>query len=162
VYCLIRENWGRATGEFDLEHFAPQALGTVRSHDYDNLLYSCHACNLRKGATDVPDPSVVLTAETVRIYPDGSMVGLSAEAERLIRVLCLNSHMMKRWRRTWMRIIELATTCDRTLLDSLMSYPDDIPDLSASRPPENTRPDGVAQSCFARRRRGELEKVYEH
>jgi hypothetical protein len=161
VYCLIRESWGRITGEFDIDHFVPQTLRPDWPHEYDNLLYSCHVCNLRKGNRDVPQPSATLTAATVRLYPDGSMIGVSPDADRLIRILCLNSVMMKRWRRTWMRIIELATESDRTLLNSLMGYPDDMPDLSASRPPENTRPDGVAQSCFARQRRGELAEMYE-
>jgi 5-methylcytosine-specific restriction endonuclease McrA len=46
VYCLVREQWGRVTGEFDLDHYEPQRLHPHRARDYDNLLYSCSSCNL--------------------------------------------------------------------------------------------------------------------
>jgi hypothetical protein len=46
VYCLIREQWGRVTGEFDLDHFLPQASHPDKGADY--LLYACRPCNLRK------------------------------------------------------------------------------------------------------------------
>ena len=42
-----------------------------------------------------------------------------------------------------------------------LAYPDDLPDLSALRPPGgNARPEGIAQSAFARRERGELSGTY--
>src|SRR5579872_364747 len=31
VYCQIREQWGRLTGEFDLDHFLPQRHNTDRA-----------------------------------------------------------------------------------------------------------------------------------
>jgi hypothetical protein len=43
VYCLIRECWGRRTGEFDLDHFVPQSLDPEAEVVYDNLLYACHS-----------------------------------------------------------------------------------------------------------------------
>lgn len=160
VYCLIREQWGRVTDEFDLDHFLPLALAPELAHDYDNLLYACHACNLRKGSRELPDPSRVLTAGSVRIYPDGTMVGLTAEVERIVRVLCLNSPAWTRWRRTWIRIIELAEEHDSELFRQLLSYPDDLPDLTSCRAPENSRPEGLDESAFARRDRGELSETY--
>ena len=30
VYCLLREQWGRVTGEFDVEHFRPQVNSPER------------------------------------------------------------------------------------------------------------------------------------
>lgn len=45
VYCLIREQWGRVTGEFDLDHFTPQSCRPDQMAEYDNLLYACHTCN---------------------------------------------------------------------------------------------------------------------
>lgn len=160
VYCLIREQWGRVTGEFDLDHFLPQAVAPALSHAYDNLLYACHACNLRKGSRELPDPAHALTASNVRIYPDGTMVGLTAEAERIVRVLCLNSSAWTRWRRTWIRIVELAESHDAELFRQLLGYPVDLPNLAACRAPENTRPEGFAASAFARRERGELPETY--
>jgi hypothetical protein len=41
----------------------------------------------------------------------------------------------------------------------LLGYPDNLPDLSRLRPPRNTRPEGVAKSFFARRKRGELPET---
>src|ERR1700747_1512380 len=60
VYCLIREQWGRVSGEFDLDHYEPQSLRPQKAVDYDNLLYSCAACNVAKGDQLVPDPTMVL------------------------------------------------------------------------------------------------------
>jgi hypothetical protein len=41
-----------------------------------------------------------------------------------------------------------------------MGYPSDLPNLGASRAPQNTRPEGINVSFFARRQRGELPDVY--
>ena len=94
VYCLIREQWGRVTGEFDLDH------------------------------------------------------------------ACLNSPAMTRWRRTWLRIIELAEAGDLELFRELMGYPRDLPNLASCRVPENIRPEGIDDCYFARRERGELPPAY--
>ncbi len=160
VYCLIREQWGRVTGEFDLDHFVPQASRPDQALEYDNLLYACRTCNLRKGAGLLPDPASALTSETVRVYPDGSIAGLTDEAEKIIRVLCLNSATWRRWRRTWIRIVELAAEYDPRLLRELLGLPEELPDLEACRAPENTRPDGVQESFLARRERGELPELW--
>ena len=160
VYCLLREQWGRATAEFDLEHFVPHVLAPERSTDYANLFYACRSCNVRKGKHTLPDPGDALTSRNVRVYPDGALAGLTADAERIIRLLCLNSTEYKRWRRMWIRIIELAEDDDPGLLRDLLSYPRDLPDLRTYRAPENSRPDGIAESFFERRKRGELAETY--
>lgn len=160
VYCLIREQWGRVTGEFDLDHFTPQRCRPDQAVDYENLLYACHACNLRKRDQLLPDPAAVLTVGNVRVYPDGTLAGLTSDADKVIRLLCLNSPKQTRWRRTWIRIIELAEESDPDLFRELMGYPADLPNLRRSRSPENTRPDGISDSCFARRERGELPEFY--
>jgi hypothetical protein len=160
VYCLAREQWGRVTGEFDLDHFIPQTRRPNASIDYDNLLYACRSCNLRKGDSVLPDPAVELTAETTRVYPDGTIVGLTTEANEIIRLLCLNSPAWIRWRRIWVRIFELAAENDEELLQELLQFPEDLPNLRACRVPQNTRPDGVEQSYFARRERSVLPQVY--
>ena len=151
VYCLIREQWGRVTGEFDLEHFLPQIRSPERAAEYDNLFYACRSCNLRKSRMTVPDPGEALTSESVRVYPDGMVAGLTPDAQRIIRVLCLNSPALARWRRTWIRIIELAGEQDPRLFQELMGYPEDLPDLRSCRAPANTRPEGIG---------GELPDTY--
>ena len=46
------------------------------------------------------------------------------------------------------------------LIRELMGYPLDLPNLANCRVPENTRPEGIDDSYFARRERGELPQVY--
>lgn len=77
-----------------------------------------------------------------------------------MRLLCLNSPAQVPWRRTWIRIIEFAKERDPQLFRDVMGYPDDMPNLRRFRAPENTRPEGVVDSYFARRERGELPDVY--
>src|SRR5881227_3700512 len=70
VYCLLREQWGRVRGVFDIDHFEPAAVRPGVA-DYDNLLYACATCNAAKRDLDVPDPLVVLLRENVRVSEDG-------------------------------------------------------------------------------------------
>ncbi len=158
VYCLVRERWGRVTGEFGLDHFVPQVLEPDKAADYENLLYACHTCN--QGRHMLPDASLSLTSANLRVYPDGTLKGLSADAERVIRVLCLNSPKLKQWRRMWIRIIELAEEYDAEHYRQVMGYPDDLPDLSACSVPTNAKGEGVEHSAYARRQRGELPETY--
>ncbi len=161
VYCLIREQWGRVTGEFDIEHFHPQSSRADLATDYDNLLYACARCNGAKSDRAIPDPCRVLTADQIRVLPDGSLESRSSEAASTIRKLGLNSPAMNRWRYIWMRIVELAREHDGEQYNQLMQFPNDLPDLSRLRPPSgNTRPDGIEQSCFARRERGDSPRTY--
>ena len=161
VYCLIREQWGRVTGEFDVEHLRPQTVNPDLATVYDNLLYACRRCNAAKGDRAVPDPCATLTANQVRLLPDGSLEGRSSEALALIAKLGLNSPKMNRWRLLWLRNVQLAREHDDTQYQQLMQYPDELPNLSRLRPPTgNTRPAGVGQSCFSRRERGRLPETY--
>lgn len=161
VYCLIREQWGRVTGEFDLDHFLPQASYPNRVSDYDNLVYSCARCNLIKSSANVPDPLISLTDELLRLMPDGTLETFSNRAEQLILKLDLNSPQMISWRLLWMRIVELASDSDPDLYRHLLGFPDDLPDLSRLRPPHgNSRPNGIAGSYFAQKARGELPPRY--
>ncbi len=107
VYCLVREQWGKRLGEFELDHFEPVANSPEASLDYDNLVYSCHACNLRKGQRQVPDPTRYCLESAVRVHLDGRLSGSTDEARRMIAVMGLNSANLVRWRLTWMRIIDL-------------------------------------------------------
>src|SRR5437899_27226 len=56
VYCLLREQWGRTLGSFDLDHFLPTAHYPRRRGTYDNLLYCCARCNVAKADAVIPDP----------------------------------------------------------------------------------------------------------
>jgi hypothetical protein len=66
------------------------------------------------------------------------------------------------FRRTWIDIISLARQHDPQLHQRLMGFPDDLPDLSRLRPPGgNSRPEGIEESYFAQRQRGESPAFYE-
>jgi hypothetical protein len=159
VYCMKREQWGYVS-DYDLDHFLPQATNSELETDYDNLLYACARCNGAKRAQAVPDPTNAFTAEQIRVLPDGSLEPLTPDARRLVAKLDLNSPPVVHFRLIWLRIIELAEEQDPDLCTELMGYPDDLPDLSRLRPKGNSRPDGIAHSCHARRERGELEDRY--
>lgn len=160
VYCLIRERWGRLKGEFDLDHFVPQSVDESQSTEYGNLLYACHSCNAKKGSAELVDAESLLVAESMRVGLDGRLVGRTLEAERLIDAMTLNSSQWIQWRLSWIRIINLAAERDPDLYRQLMGYPEQPPDLSELKPPTNSRPDGIGESCFARRERGELPDVF--
>jgi hypothetical protein len=161
VYCLKRERWGQVTGEFDLDHFHPQARNPDLATEYDNLLYACHRCNIAKANLAIPDPCSAFTSDQIRLLPDGTVEGRSAEAKALVQSLGLNAPRMKQWRLIWLRNVELAQQYDREQYIRLMGFPEDLPDLSRLRPPAgNSRPEGVDQTYFARRRRGELPATY--
>jgi hypothetical protein len=161
AYCLIREQWGRVRGEFDLDHFVPQVANPGLRLDYENLVYACRVCNARKAAKRIPDVCEAMTSGAVRVSQSGALVTSTAEAEQVVRDLRLNSSHFIHWRRLWIRIIGLAAKHDAEHYRQLMSYPDDLPNLAALRPPRNARPSGIERSHFARRRRGELGETYE-
>src|SRR5437588_13107558 len=59
VYCLLREQWGRTRGVFELDHFLPVSVHPEQERTYDNLLYACATCNAAKRAKLLPDPCQV-------------------------------------------------------------------------------------------------------
>lgn len=160
-YCLVREQWGKVRGIFDLEHFVPISHDPARRLDYDNLIYACASCNAAKQDHRIPVPPETLCGDDVQVFDDGRIEGRSPAAREIILALGLDSEANSEFRRTWIEIIALARQHDVQLYKRLMGYPEDLPDLSRLRPPGgNSRPEGVAQSHFARRKRGELNETY--
>ena len=160
IYCLKREKWGQVTGEFEIDHFQPQTLAPELNLDYANLVYSCRRCNAVKLDQVVENPLAILALDSVVVLPDGSLKCNRSDAERLIRQLDLNSPMLVRWRVLWMRIVDLAHQRDPELYRQLTSFPDDLPNLHRLRPTTNSRPEGLALSWYARRKRGQLPESY--
>lgn len=91
VYCLLRERWGRVTGEFDLDHFVPVAQAPEGTLHYGNLYYACRSCNLKKNSQVIETPAFRLSSRNVRVTPDGRLTGTSPAAQALIDTLTLNS-----------------------------------------------------------------------
>lgn len=161
VYCLEREQWGHRLGYFHVEHFAPVAQHPEQRLSYDNLLYSCQACNFTKGPRTVPDPLKVLTSDAVVVRRSGSLHGRTREVKRLIELLRLNSECYRKRRRMMLGILSAVAQTDPDLHRELLGFPDDLPNLAALKPPGgNTRPAGVKKSCFALRERKRLPAAY--
>ncbi len=161
VYCLLREQWGRVRGIFDVEHFEPTSLHPDKATEYDNLLYACTTCNSAKRDRTLPDPLLVLTNAVVRVQEDGTLQVDSPEAARLIELLGLDSADANEFRALWIGIVALAERHEPTLLSRLMGYPNDLPDLTRLRPPKgNTRPEGIQESCHAQHSNQSLPHVY--
>ena len=100
-------------------------------------------------------------APSVRVLTTGELAGETPEAQGRIREFDLNRANYVRFRRMWIEIVELAAACNPALYRRLMGFPDDLPDLSALRPPDgNSRPERIAESHFARRQRGELPDTH--
>ncbi len=160
VFCLRRERWDPPTA-LHIDHYLPLAKhGAVRLR-YENLLYVCSSCNLFKSDEIVPDPSQHLHASSVRVEKDGTVVASTAEARAIIMRLGLNRPESVQFRLMWIGFLELATHFDSKLFQSLLGFPDDLPNLQALKPPAgNDRPDGIASSYFAQRARGELPAIY--
>jgi HNH endonuclease len=161
VYCLLREQWGRVRGIYDIDHLLPVVNHVGRALDYDNLLYACTTCNTAKGSREVPDPLLVLTSPNVQVAEDGLLHAATREAARLIKLLGLNGNVAIEFRLLWIGIVALAEKGDPDLYRRLMGFPTDLPDLQSLQPPAgNRRPNGIAASFDAQRKRAELPEIY--
>ena len=163
VYCLRRESWTQLKAEFDLDHLLPRALRPDLETSYDNLVYSCHTCNLAKGAHLVPDPHVHIYGKCVRVNADGTVSPLNEEGEILIGELDLDAASKVRWRQLYLDAVRLARQSgDITMLHSLLGLPVELPNLAGKKPPTgNSRPGGLHMSWYARQARGEVPDIIE-
>ena len=160
VFCLWREQWPAPRSIFHIDHLIPRLRAPHRVCDYDNLVYTCAGCNGVKGDLQPPDPCAVGFGRCVSVNQDGSIKALNEEGVLLIETLNLDDEDCRRYRRLMLEIIQLCGSRNRRLFRKLLGYPDNLPDLSGLRPPSNTRPEGVARSFFAKRKRGELPETY--
>lgn len=160
VFCLTREQWGLARGAWDIDHFIPQSRDSTAVLTYDNLLYLCSTCNVTKSSHLIADLSEVALGECLKVNEDGTITALNAEGELLIEVLRLDNEDYTRFRFLILTTIKTLELSDRRAFILWMSYPDSLPDLKKLRPSGNSRPDGVNDSFFEKRARGELEEVY--
>ena len=90
IYCLIREQWGRTLGAFDIDHFLPQVIEPNKKTEYENLVYSCARCNAVKSSQSIPDPLSVLIEGIVQVLPDGFIETTTTSAEELVEKLDLH------------------------------------------------------------------------
>ena len=161
VFCLRREQWGLVEGMWDIDHFAPQHSHPQHKLDYDNLLYACHTCNSAKSSQVVPDPCEVAFGECVEVHENGAISALNEDGEILIAALRLDREKATNFRRLIIDTLRSFVIHNETqLYIRWMGYPDDLPDLSRLKPPGNNSPEGINDSCYARRVRSELPETY--
>lgn len=161
VFCLRREQWGRLQASFHIDHFIPQSIDPNRACEYDNLLYVCASCNSIKSDLKVPSPCDIAFGSCVVVRHDGTIAWQNETGRRLVKQLRLDDKELTEYRKllleTWMALISSGHLETYT---KWIRYPENLPDLSAKDPPSNSRPEGVYQCAFERRKRGELPASY--
>lgn len=167
VYCLIRERASREGHKvFGVDHIIPQTANPALVSDYDNLVYSCNRCNSARGTqSGVLDPCKSAYSDHMRVRADGFVEGLTKPGKVHIEVLDLNEPDLVEFRVEWMEKVRLllSPTCNPRwyrLESHRLRYPGKLPDLSSLKPPQNSRPEGVRQSHYARLLAGELPEMY--
>jgi hypothetical protein len=150
---------------FSVEHLHPTSQAQEGLTEYDTLVYTCCQCNAARGAILLPiDPTEEL-GRHLKVLPDGTIRGLTPGGEDFIRICRLDRPNLTAFRRLLLDVLaflqrkregEGAALCRRFL-----SYPANLPDLTALKPPAgNSRPEGINRSALACRRRGELPDIY--
>ena len=166
VYCRCREVWfPDGDRHFSVEHVQPKSLAPEGLTDYVTLVYACCQCNAARKAILLPlDPAGELRRH-LEVLPDGSIHGLTPSGEDLIRICRLDRPNLTVFRRL---MLDTLTFLQRKrdpeaseLYRRYFGYPTNLPDLAALKPPGgNSRPEGMEQSAFACRGRGELPDIY--
>ncbi len=165
VYCLTREKWSDAGHQmFGVDHVLPKATHKSLECEYTNLVYCCNRCNSAKLLGELFDPCREALGKHLSMGDSGEVGWLTTEGQKIVRGLKLNDPDRVRFRRVMNRFVQCAVRVpDGQLaqeLRDLMGYPGDLPDLSQLRPPNNSKPEGIAMSHFERRKRGELPDLY--
>ncbi len=161
VFCLKREQWDVAVGNWDIDHFIPQCMDPAGKLNYENLLYVCHSCNNIKSNRLVPNPSEIAFGKCIVVHDDGRIAALNEDGEFLIEQLRLNNEKYTQYRNLIINTLRsLAKNGEKEILTLWMRYPEDLPDLSKHKPPGNSKLDGVGDSHYARRMRGDLSETY--
>ena len=167
VYCLWRERWV-AVGEdaFSVDHLQARVDAPHLINNYDNLVYACCRCNSAKtDAHCVLDPCQHVLGQHLEILADGTIQGLTAQGRELIEICQLARPRITQARQRLLDLfgvlLEAKTPKAASLLQYYLGFPDNLPMLSQSRPPNgNSCPEGIAQCHFERRQRGELSATY--
>jgi hypothetical protein len=167
VYCLWRERWC-ADGDylFSVDHVLPRTTHPEFLCDYDNLVYACSQCNaLKQDAPAGINPSAEAFGHHLEVRHDGSVHALTDHGAEQIALCRLNRPRLREARRRMIELLSMLEDSERTeareLRQFLLGFPDNLPRLSALRPPEgNTQPESIVESYYAKRQRGELPATY--
>ena len=130
------------------------------------MVYACVLCNASRQDQKLPfHPGEQALAEHLILVDNGLVTGLTAAGSDLIVRCHLNRPRLVEFRQRTLRTVAYlkSQTGDEAsaLLREVLRFPTDLPDLRILKPPQgNTRPDGIAESCYERRQRGELPETY--
>ena len=161
VFCLRREQWGPRTAAFHVEHLVPIKAVPELACEYGNLLYACARCNsVKNDRLGVPDPTQFAFGACVQVRPNGEIETLNQAGERLVDLLALDRVDLVQYRKMLLDMLPILSRTKRAAYIDWMRFPDDLPDLSRKQAPGNSRPQGIAESWFARRARGERLETY--
>jgi hypothetical protein len=161
VYCLFREAWLTRRQNWQIDHFVPKSIHPEGALDYDNLVFACSCCNHSKAAHLVPDLSKVGYGTCVEVSGDGEIRPLNDDGITLIEAMGLNQEDYREFR---LAVFEWLDELPRhgKSIQRLFGYPKNLPDLSQEPQPPggNKRSNGIHESCFERKKRGELPLSY--
>lgn len=167
VYCLTRERWLGGNDAFGVDHLVPASRRGDLARTYGNLAYACNQCNSMKQTDSSPvlDPCQFAFGEHVTVDKSGHIKAASKEGKLLIGICRLDRPLLTERRERILRLLKvLAGIAHPEAQDSArmwLGFPTDLPNLSSRRPPGgNSKPEGVKQSYYARRERGELPEQY--
>lgn len=163
VFCLYREQWSHSTTGFHIDHFVPVAADPTGECRYENLLYACSRCNsVKNDKLGVPSPDTVAFGDCLKVNADGSIEAINDPGLLLIRLLRLDDKKLNSFRKLILLTLRDLEEASSLSVVEWMRFPDDLPDLSRKhkQPFGNSRPQGIAESWFARRSRGELPTTY--
>ncbi|MBC7528150.1 MAG: HNH endonuclease [Chthonomonadaceae bacterium] len=112
AYCHRHEDWAGEEEVFEIDHFRPQDKFPHLISIYENLCWSCRACNGRKskshhwptyGQLVEGSGFVDLCADDweqhYEILPNGNLKGLTKQANYTIKMIRLNRETLVRLRR---------------------------------------------------------------
>jgi HNH endonuclease len=159
VYCFFREAWyPDRQASFSVEHIVPQISAPDHVCDYENMVYSCTACNSAKQDIEVLDPTRTPLGDHLHIREDGSIEALTAEGQDLIDQLGLDCESKTRVRRYYLDVIALKREHPEDprvhgFFIQAFGYPEpnDLPDLTALRPPGGNARKGSESTSFHKR-----------
>lgn len=160
VYCLTRERW-YPTGHrnFAVEHIAPKVSNKHLKTVYDNLAYSCHLCNSRKGTRVTLNPRVNPFGTHLSVQADGRISGLTPAGNKMIALLGLDEDDLTALRKRFLDIyaafhapVYSGNLFVQEVFTDAFRYPTALPDLKAKNPPGNKRKRAVNRCAYQRMR----------
>ena len=160
VYCLRRETWLVLRKDHELDHSLSKSEHRDKARDYDNLVFACRNCNGTKGAKNLPSPESVAYGDCLLVDESGDIHAKNKTGEEIIELLRLDGSDYTAMRRHLLNTISESRPGSKTL-QWCLGYPDDLPNLSDEPEPKaNKRPNGIHDSHYERRQRGELPEYY--